>query len=128
MSVLEYGIIDTAHLYIDDHSCFVLDIGMKLSGSGYVSFGNVSLGHRDEPLVSTIWKEGDPTNYGIYFIARVLKIFGANSLDELKGQACRAIIKDNLCVGIMNYLQDDLYFIPRNDFPEDGKPIDSKKL
>lgn len=33
MSGLEYGIIDTARLYIEDHSCFVLDIGMKLSGS-----------------------------------------------------------------------------------------------
>lgn len=128
MTGFEYGIIDTARLYIEDHCCFVLDIGMKLSGAGYVSFGNVSLGHRDEPFISTRWKEGDPTNYGIYFIARVLKVFDVNSLDELRGQACRAIIKDNLCVGIMNYLDDNKYFIPKNDWPEENGFIDPKKL
>jgi len=124
MTKIEYGIIEDVNLYIEDHSCLVLNIGCKIGSGGYVSFGNVSLAHRDEPLVRKNHKEGDPTNYCGYFITQVLRVFDAYSFKEMKNKPCRLIIDDNLCVGIMNYLDDNKYFIPKNDWPEENGFID----
>ena len=67
MTGIEYGIIEDVKLYIEDHSCLVLNISCKIS-CGYISFGNISLAHRNEPFISKKHEKNDPTNYCGYFI------------------------------------------------------------
>lgn len=128
MTGIEYGIIDDVRLFIEDHSCLVLNVDCRIGNGGYVTFGNVSLAHRNEPFISEYHKNGDPTNYCGYFITQVLSVFDADSLEELKNKPCRIIIVDNLCAGIMNYLDDNKYFIPKNDWLEENGFIDPSSI
>ena len=128
MLKIEYGIIDNARLFIEDHSCLVLNVDCRLANNSYVTFGNISLAHKNEPFISKLHKEGDPTNYCGYFITRILGVFDEYSLEDLKNKPCRLIFVDYQCVGIMNYLDDEKYLITKNDWPEKNGVIDLSNI
>ena len=114
MFTKEYGVIEDAKLYIEDHSCLTLDIWISLDNGGKTCLGGWSLAHADEPYIRKNFENGDPTNYAGYYITKVLKVAGVKALNDVVGKPIRAIIDNERIIGIQSYMGND-FFIPNAD-------------
>ncbi len=78
--------VDDVFFGYEDHGILTMSVALDYNGSSHQSFGGYCLDSFDKDLDRRIG-----TAAGMDYIIQIMKVFGARSLDEIKGKMCFAI-------------------------------------
>ena len=92
-------------LGVEEHYCFTFDLELELQDGGGVNFGGYALDEWDASKQERVVVSGQA-------IKEVLKVTGVNKWEDLKDTYIRAIMDNNMIIGIGNILKDK-WFIPK---------------
>ena len=102
-------------LEITENQCIILCVDIELGNGNIITFGNVNIGYPDEKLrYGAI--DTELVNYAAYYIGKLFNVFGVTKMKDIIGQPVRVVLQDLLCIGIQNFMDDNKYFVPQEDF------------
>ena len=95
--------VEDVRLEIEDHGILTLLVDLHKEGGLHQGFGMYSLDDWDEKL-----QRRKGTASGMDFVIQIMKVFGVNKLEDIKGKMCYALYRpDNALIKGIQALEID---------------------